>query len=114
MVFTTQCGLLFATDYYYDGHGNSKYSKSSIGDISSWGPERRAADFPVCEQCGLSTVPTTPIQYVEQNDSSRTECRNQSIFEGYHAKNYCACVTGLFPFGSNWGDVPTIATYQRQ
>mgnify|MGYP003217104999 CR=1 FL=1 len=53
---------LFATDYYYDGHGEFLAVRVSViflhGD-----PERRAADFPVCGtmHTGLSTVPTTPF-----------------------------------------------------
>ena len=53
---------LFATDYYYDGHGEFQNTRGKSiflhGD-----PERRAADFPVCGtmHTGLSTVPTTPF-----------------------------------------------------
>lgn len=55
---------LFATDYYYDGHGEFQILAVRVSVIFLHGdPERRAADFPVCGtmHTGLSTVPTTPF-----------------------------------------------------
>ena len=37
---------LFATDYYYDGHGEFQNTRGkSIGDISSWGPGTPGSGF---------------------------------------------------------------------
>ena len=44
---------LFATDYYYDGHGEFQNTRGkSIGDISSWGPGTPGQRiFQYVEQC---------------------------------------------------------------
>ncbi len=81
------------------------------------GTERPGSGFfQYVEQCiPVINRANYTIQYVEQNDSSRTECRNQSIFEAIDAENYFLRALAYFRLVQNWGDVSLLSPRtQRQ
>ena len=60
---------LFATDYYYDGHGEFQNTRGkSIGDISSWGPGTPGSGFSSMWNNAYRVINRAnyTIQYVEQ------------------------------------------------
>lgn len=96
---------LFATDYYYDGHGESKILAVRVTVIFLHGaPNAGQRIFQYVEQCIPGYQPCQLHHSVcRANDSSRTECRNQSIYGGYQCRELLPACIGLFPFGSKLG-----------
>lgn len=100
---------LFATDYYYDGHGEFQNTRGkSIGDISSWGPGTPGSGFSSMWNNAYRVINRAnyTIQYVEQMIQAEQNAVTKASLEAINAENYFLRALAYFRLVQNWGDVP--------
>ena len=100
---------LFATDYYYDGHGEFQNTRGkSIGDISSWGPGTPGSGFSSMWNNAYRVINRAnyTIQYVEQMIQAEQNAATKASLEAINAENYFLRALAYFRLVQNWGDVP--------
>lgn len=101
---------LFATEHYYDGHGEFQNTRGkSLGSISAWSPAGWVTS-------GFSSMwnnayrvinrANYTIQYVERMIEAEQNATTKASLEAINAENYFLRALAYFRLIENWGDVP--------
>lgn len=101
---------LFATEHYYDGHGEFQNTRGkSLGSISAWSPAGWVTN-------GFSSMwnnayrvinrANYTIQYVERMIEAEQNATTKASLEAINAENYFLRALAYFRLIENWGDVP--------
>ena len=103
---------LYATDYYYDGHGEFQDTRGkSIGSVGNgnWRPAGWVTSgfssmwnnaYKVINRANYT------IQYVEQMIANEQDAATKTSLEAINAENYFMRALAYFRLIQNWGDVP--------
>ena len=100
---------LYATDYYYDGHGEFQNTRGkSVGDISSWSPGTPGSGFSSMWNNAYRVINRAnyTISYVEQMIAAEQNAETKASLEAINAENYFLRALAYFRLIQNWGDVP--------